>query len=361
MNQGDGNNIFIISDNASILELVRKVVTDNFPNCVYSVDLFNLAAEFDQSGAKVILLAFDSMDKASASLLRFEKSSKRFNRQKHRVITLCTKNEVQRAYSLCCENILNDYVVFWPISFDQPRLCMALMQTLREIYFYEKSESKFTELINKGKNVYALVKELEAKSRLVDDAGAIEQAGAEFDIYKKIMDTVNQIQKNIEIDAFAAVPKALMLNVEEQPLSAPPLTESSESTETLIPKAKDGYTIMIVDNDVFHRSLISSVLKKHKYNIELARGGDEALKLLMRSKPDLILMDVDMPGINGVELTRLIKGKSEYQQIPIIMVTAFNGRELITESLKAGAVDFITKPFTGYTLTKKIDLVLKKN
>ena len=78
------------------------------------------------------------------------------------------------------------------------------------------------------------------------------------------------------------------------------------------------------------------------------------MTVLRKRRPDLILMDVQMPDIDGVELTRRLKASEAYAGIPVIMLTGQSEKEVIVDSLGAGAIDFVVKPFDRDTLLKKV-------
>ncbi len=76
--------------------------------------------------------------------------------------------------------------------------------------------------------------------------------------------------------------------------------------------------------------------------------------MIETSMPGLILLDVDMPGMGGMELLRLLKGTPRFADIPVIMLTVMREREMVLEALRDGAADFIVKPFDRDTLLQKI-------
>ncbi len=118
--------------------------------------------------------------------------------------------------------------------------------------------------------------------------------------------------------------------------------------------------IMIIDDDPDSVRLFELSLRPLGYQIDKAYCGTEALKLLTKNLPDLILLDVLLPDTHGFEICRIIKEKlPEDEFIPIIMVTALNRREDKIEGLQAGADDFISKPIDIPELVAKINAMLR--
>lgn len=114
-------------------------------------------------------------------------------------------------------------------------------------------------------------------------------------------------------------------------------------------------TILIVEDDTNIHSLIKNILKEENYNILNAYSGTEALMILEKDKVDLILLDLMLPGLNGEEIIKQIKG------IPIIVISAKISPEDKVNTLLAGANDYITKPFNTEELLARILVQLRLN
>jgi len=107
----------------------------------------------------------------------------------------------------------------------------------------------------------------------------------------------------------------------------------------------DSMTVMIVDDTQPNVLILQRALTNTGYNISVAFSGEKALELIPKLKPDLILLDVMMPGINGFEVCKLLKKDVELKSIPVIFITAMGMPEDVLKGFEAGAVDYITKPF----------------
>jgi two-component system response regulator (stage 0 sporulation protein F) len=110
--------------------------------------------------------------------------------------------------------------------------------------------------------------------------------------------------------------------------------------------------ILIVDDEQSVREVLSEYFTEQGYTVENAGGGEEALTLLQRSTPDLVLLDVRMPGIDGVETLRRIREIAP--DVSVIMVTANEDVGLARETLKLGALDYVAKPFDFVYLERAI-------
>lgn len=118
-------------------------------------------------------------------------------------------------------------------------------------------------------------------------------------------------------------------------------------------------TILIVDDEIQNCKLLVTLLLPHGYNTLTAANGEEALAQIEKCRPDLILLDIMMPGMDGFELAGMLKGNSATSDIPIIMVTALPDRGARMAGLSAGAEDFLTKPVDRIELSLRVRNLLR--
>jgi adenylate cyclase len=112
--------------------------------------------------------------------------------------------------------------------------------------------------------------------------------------------------------------------------------------------------ILLVEDAPANIQMVASILKEQGCQLSVATGGEQALEILERVRPDLILLDVIMPGIDGFETCRRIKASNTWREIPIIFLTARNDTEDIVRGFEAGAVDYVSKPFHAAELVARV-------
>lgn len=117
--------------------------------------------------------------------------------------------------------------------------------------------------------------------------------------------------------------------------------------------------IVVVDDDRTNQILAENVLKKQKLKVTTLSSGEELLEFLKEQKPDLILLDIKMPGIDGLETFRQMKRSFPEMTPPVIFLTADDSLESEAKCLELGAVDFVTKPFTPDVLTLRVKHTLE--
>ncbi len=117
--------------------------------------------------------------------------------------------------------------------------------------------------------------------------------------------------------------------------------------------------ILIVDDDPTSLKVLESMLSGERYNIIRARNGEEALKSVSRQPPDLILLDLMMPGIDGYEVTRKIKKDKRTKDVPIILITSLEGSDYKIKGLEEGAEELLNKPVHSSELMARVSSMLR--
>ncbi len=294
--------ILIVTDIPSDAALVSSILNEEFDGVFTSTATDHATDDFMHHQPDVLLLAFNTLEKSERCYLGMYRQCPEIHLHPHRTVILSSKDEVKHAYALCMKDIFDDYILFWPMTYDAPRLNMSVHNALRELTAI--------------KVVGHRVAELAVHSR----------------------------------------PLAEMEQMLDQQLVAEaiPHDVASVAEQTKLPRP----TILVVDDDEFQHKLIRKLLEKQKYNFAFATSGVEALKILCKILPDIILMDVMMPDMDGLETLRHLKATPQFALIPVIMITGKSEGHIVSDSLKAGAADFVVKPFEQATLLAKIDHVL---
>ena len=121
--------------------------------------------------------------------------------------------------------------------------------------------------------------------------------------------------------------------------------------------------ILLVDDNPQNLQVLGKLLQEEKFEIEFAVNGEATLEWLKIKQFDLILLDLNMPGMNGFEVCKLIRSDNEMCEIPIIFLSAESERESILKGFEVGAQDYVTKPFDSRELLARVktqlDLKLK--
>ncbi len=120
------------------------------------------------------------------------------------------------------------------------------------------------------------------------------------------------------------------------------------------------YKILVVEDEPDIRKLVHYNLTQDHYKVIEAENGDQALKLIQRDKPSLVILDLMMPGMSGLEVCRVLRGQDETAKLPILMLTAKAGESDRVLGLELGADDYLAKPFSPRELVARVRAILRR-
>ena len=118
--------------------------------------------------------------------------------------------------------------------------------------------------------------------------------------------------------------------------------------------------ILIVDDEPNIVVPIQFLMEQEGYRVMIAERGEDALDLIYQYKPDLVLLDIMLPGIDGYEVCEIVRLNPNFRKVKIIFLTAKDREEEIAKGLALGADDYITKPFSNTELVAKVKELLEK-
>ena len=189
-------------------------------------------------------------------------------------------------------------------------------------------------------------------AKAIDDLRQIVKR-TKTEIESILPSTQAQLAQTIEI---AANPVA-QLSAANSPAAAAALPTSRAAGREDPPTPGTQITnpkILVVDDDPDIRQIMATVLPANGIRVQLAKNGEEALRMIAERKPDLVLLDVMMPNLSGYEVCRRIRETFNANELPVVMLTARSEISDLKESFDAGANDFITKPFTQQEVIARI-------
>jgi CheY-like chemotaxis protein len=125
-----------------------------------------------------------------------------------------------------------------------------------------------------------------------------------------------------------------------------------------LPNTTVGKTILVVDDEEINIEVVASILNANGYIVEKAQSGQSCLKAARRSRPDLILLDINMPGMSGIEVCGHLKRDLKTRAIPVIFVTSNTDDEILAAAFDAGCNDYVHKPVNRIELIARINVAL---
>jgi CheY-like chemotaxis protein len=304
--------ILIASDSVEDAHLITKNLGDVFKNVSSSTDPERMVEDFETCQPDVLLLAFDTLEKSQRYYLGLYRLSSGAVQSSHRTVVLCGKDEVQAAFQLCTKGYFEDYVLFWPQSYDGRRLAMTVWSACRQAA-PEDARPGNAELLLHAKHLAELERVVEG-----------EDGGGDDGLRERLRPALAGTR---------------------------PVAVAARALRPMV---------LVVDDDDFAQRLVQNTLDPLRWRVSFAADGAGALGHLRQGGVDLILMDVRMPGVDGITLTRRLKASSQTAAIPIVMMTGDARRETLVGSMDAGAAGFVVKPVTRATLEAKLDKILPR-
>ena len=119
------------------------------------------------------------------------------------------------------------------------------------------------------------------------------------------------------------------------------------------------FKVMIVDDDPSIVVALEFLMEQNGYDVQVARSGEEAIESIPKFQPDLILLDIMLPGIDGYEVCEILRLKPAWRNIRVVFLTAKGSEEDIAKGLVLGADDYIVKPFTNRKVVDTVNGLLR--
>jgi len=382
--------ILVLSDMPVEARQIVSLLADNFPLAASSTDESRHVDDFDARKPDILLLAFRHLELAERHALGLLRHSEQAGLQRHHCIVLCDKDNLRQAFALCRKQCFDDYVLYWPLVHDSARLHMSILIAGR-LLTLSRQQAAAGEVLAQARVVGALGDLLDAQLR--DGEAHSAALGASLDAACAAADALTS-QFAFDADgvpsgmaapppaaaiaagatampAAAAAPEpataaAVRSRVRAAAECAIPLNQWVEGLRRDVSPQLDAARrlqdmaahhaplVLVVDDDEFQCKLLARLLDGFACRLQFAHSGAEAFTALSHQRPDLILMDVDLPDCDGVAITRQLKANPALAAIPVIMITGHAERPILEASLSAGAADFVVKPFERSRLLAKL-------
>lgn len=364
--------IMVAATNVEDARLIAQILREDFDHVETTSDPDLAVRDFETFQPQILVLAFKVLEESERFYLGLYRRSDLAQAIAHRTLVFCQRKDAFRAFELCRKQHFDDYVIFWPVNYDPHRVRMAAllaaraglvecegpspMQFATQTRHIAELESLLQTSIARGgahiRQVGDSLREMEAnigdviegfsrrwidgeRNRVMDATG---RGGLERELALLHDDAVHR--------PFAGVnallePVQRWVEIFKEELA--PQLEAARALVDLAAQVRP--LILVVDDDEFQHRLLGQMLSEVPVDVAFASSGAEALAMLRTQRPDLILMDFHLLDTSGVEVTRRLKSTPLTAEIPVILITGNSTREVLLESHRAGAVDFMVKPF----------------
>ncbi|GLT19340.1 hypothetical protein GCM10007938_31220 [Vibrio zhanjiangensis] len=369
--------IYIFYSSAEILDMVKPVVSVLFEN-IYSINIEKEQEKFAQSLKEphlsiISIYSFDDPDEG-ANLARLLNEHGALQQQAsipRYDILMCNKSYRNRAYELCVEELFHSYENIKPI-YDTNKVVLALRRLAQhlaikvEFQQAEKDNRKMEENINSSlESINLLQKEVQNSvgtqtsefDQVTSQLNQLLEKVPPVEWEKAFNNIVNSMPESAQRDTLRQFSiKDFRDDLEKYKDNCVGMLDKiTHSLDLAKPKSiSRGPLVLVADDQPVMRKIIASILEPRGYKVELASNGAEAIMKAKVLRPNLMLLDIDMPIMDGLATLDTIKKVGATSHIPVIMLTSHSDKDVIQSSITLGAVDYVVKPTKAEILLKKI-------
>ncbi|MCA2017389.1 response regulator [Vibrio tritonius] len=372
---------FLFYDTLDVLDIIKPVVMPCF-HSIYELSMEHDMPRFfrlmkDAHYSAVFVFACGSPTTAlnfiRAVENQDEESPSLWKKYPSEAVLICDKHKRASAFTMCRNNLFYSYETMRPI-YDLGKVQLMLNRvsqhamTRADLYYAELESRTMTNEIAKSNEELNRLLESTITHRnesalllqsILDREPNTETLGDQYweNLFSEVIDGLTEKDKsnlNTLLSPNNNKAQLSQLMAFQQKMFAS-FESSIERAKPKLHVDKMNLPVVIVaDDQPVMQRIIRSILEPRGYQVELANHGVEVLLKSQSTEPDLILLDIDMPVMNGFETLTLLKSTPALATIPVIMLTSFSDKEVFSKSIKSGAVDYIVKPTNAEILIRKI-------
>lgn len=375
----------VIGDRQSNIEDVIRLASTPEVSIHQAIDQDWSIELFDRHPCDVIILCHEKIIEAERFYMSLMMVSEKAMEKPHQVIVACDGKDVEKAYHLCKDEIFNDYVIIKPL-FDIYRMKFAINGAMERLMYINAKET----LENKLKKLAQKIKEIESDmenyfkqskyfeelkenndnanidiiklglSKITEKIDVIKEERADEKVLnnvKKFEKEYNKINENV-IDAikeknedYKKQYSDLENKKEKIKTSTHAIAEEAKSSSNTQLKA------LVVEDEMVNQKIMSLILGNEGFEVKVAGDGLSAIKTAEAWNPNIIFMDIRMPKMNGLKVTKYLRKNQKFDESHIIMLTAHDSRAVVKECLNSGASDYLVKPAKKDEILQRLNLI----
>jgi|GEM_PF-630653 len=377
--------ILIVSDDAEEVRAVRDLLQHDYANLIIADNDEAGLRLFPERQPALLILVFQEMVRSERFYLMLYRQCQTIREIPHQTLLLCKSNESEAAFSLCHNNTFDDYLINRPLH-DPYRLRLAVQHALTRQAGRSESATVQRQLSHIGSDLRHL--DTFVNKALEGGQGHHDESIKAFrDFASQLTKELDQFETHMNNAARGQAAKVLEKSGLRQQFDELRRTGVAPEVQKVEGKLQEAQQwahqfdkdyreqavkvtsrefppaqpeVMLVDDDEIYRDMLGVMLEEIELRVTLADSGEAALAAMRTRRPDIVLLDYNMPGLNGIDMLRLMKRTPEFHQIPVIMLTGEKSREAVKEMIMAGAVGYIVKPSNRPTILAKIRSVLSR-
>jgi CheY-like chemotaxis protein len=380
--------ILIVSDNELELEEIKLHLSNSYSR-IYDVADEDVAIHlFEKRRAALLLLSFRSLKKAEKFYLKLFHRCENIYEIPHQVIVFVARSELERAYELCRRGIFYSFVIVRPLLSEY---------FVRHAVSHALDKRRSHEVLHRGRKLLRRLAEQvdhlrgEFEQLMLDNRTMREQQkSAQHGLIDSIKDRLSVFRDSLmgpSMQKIVTVHDKGALTKKFEQLQEGEIVSQLSYYHGKMDDAVEGWTgslekhlsllehasidaqevkqwqppqIMIIDDDEIQRHMLSSVLEAEGYAVQQAASGNEGMSLLLVKVPDLVLLDYEMPDLDGGSLLRKARRHPLLKDLPFIMLTGHSEKEVVQLCMNIGANDYLVKPVQVQRLYERLEHFIAK-
>jgi response regulator RpfG family c-di-GMP phosphodiesterase len=375
-------NILLLSDSPYEVKNTQKLLGADFGKISATTCEESARLLFKENRPALLILSYEHVGEALEFYLSLHDSVLKTTAIPHKVLLFCNNKGSETAYNLCKHDVIDDYIACRPL-FDPFRLRLSVQQNIERY----KQELRYAKNANNLEKITSDIQSLSVLTieKLQQFVGEQIKSTKFLDQHsKKLSQATRELQKNIKSlfsknnnRKLGAIIEKEISGFKEKSVDKPILSLSEElhstqnkieylvndfklflnNLDSSIHKQKE-IKVLVIDDDDMYREMVLSMLENEALTIKTFNCGYAAIEYLQSETTDIILLDYNMPNINGLAVLRLLKASGTLKEIPVVMLTGVNSKQIVVESIKAGAKGYIVKPSNRKILLNKINSIV---
>jgi DNA-binding NtrC family response regulator len=373
--------ILAVVENIERIQVLISVLDDDY-KCLIATSVDDANVLLEANEPEVIILSFSSIELSQSAYFDILKNKKVAKNVKHEAVLLCERNEVNKAYSLCKNNIIYDYIINDP-KYDLIHINLIIKKI--HGYINSNTETFQTRLFAKeASNLESLSLDIQNVVTKADKAKAIaNQAVLDlsgkvnndlFEMSERIKNRISHITGgdelsgliNEEVKSFSINALGNSINDSQNKIDTiasrwgkelreiqdkhqprlDKLSKMSKSTKKMI--------LVVEDNEVYGELINQIISSTEKYDTNIKTSVHQGLTSMVCDRPDMVFLDYELPDATAVEFLIKASEISTIQHIPVVMLTNHSSRDIVNSALTLGAVDYVVKPASKKIIIEKI-------
>lgn len=368
--------ILLVTDNKVDANDISDLLKTLDLEIVVAIDDETAVQAFEKHRPQLLLCARENVRDNEHLYLDLYRNCEQIHAIPHQTILLCKINEAKIAYELCRRGIFTDYVVDKP-RHDIFRLRLSVEQMLARFELSQQQRElgrEFSRAGDKARSLADSVEIVRAKGQSIAADSATKLQALSENVMQEMASIVSQFKADEVPDVLEKLdPEKLQKMIA---LAGQDVNNNINSLNKALDDVSGGHkeafgellatikpipaTIVVIDDNKAFAKTIGDILSGEGYRVLLSHDARHGIGTVAHQHPDLILMDIMMSGMDGLEATSLLKAAPQLKDIPIIMLSGKNDRDIVMRLKEVGANGFISKPTKAPLILDKVAKMLRK-